>query len=89
MLSNGMASRNHNLFIEHILRGDKNNILFDVVILISKNVIYNTMKSDKNTHRQQVPNDMKNISYIEIYRASLKCRQAFLERNGSLWPIIL
>ena len=55
--------------------GGRHRQLSSILILITKKVIYNSMKKEQKPSIQNVKNDLKNLYYQEKYRHYIKGRK--------------
>ena len=77
---------NYILSLERIILADvENSDIFHYIILICKKVIYNAMKPDKKSNRQQVIYDLKRM-YSKRYNAGLRNKQPLFGKNGPQLP---
>ena len=64
-----LGMENYNLSHSRIILGDMDNAMsINTIILLTKKVIYNSMKKEQKTHFLNVKNEVKTFYYEEKYR---------------------
>ena len=80
-----LGMENFNISASKIVLGDLENAHFiNTIILLTKKVIYNSMKKEQQPHLLNVKNETKKFYFEEKYRAYLKGKGNFFEKQFSL-----
>ena len=80
-----LGMENYNMSASKIVLGDLENAHFiNTIILLTKKVIYNAMKKEQQPHILNVKNETKKFYFEEKYRAYLKGKGNFFEKQFSL-----
>ena len=80
-----LGMENYNMSASKIVLGDLENAHFiNTIILLTKKVIYNSMKKEQQPHLLNVKNETKKFYFEEKYRAYLKGKGNFFEKQFSL-----
>ena len=76
-----LGMENYHLSDAKIVLGDLENILsINTIILLTKNVIYNSMKKEQKPHILQVKNEVKKF-YFEKYRHYIKGKGQLFDKH--------
>ena len=77
-----LSMEKYNLSNSRIVLGDLDNATsINTIILITKKVIYNSMKKKQKTHILNVKNEMKKFYYKEKYRCYMKGKGTLFEKQ--------
>ena len=76
---------NYNLSPSKIILGDLDNALaINTIILLTKKVLYNSMKKEQNPHLLNVKNEVKKFYFEEKYRCYLRGKGTLFEKQFTL-----
>ena len=77
-----LGMENYNLSKSKIVLGDLDNATaMNTIILITKKVIYNSMKKEQQPHILDVKNEVKKFYYEKKYRCYLKGKGTLFEKQ--------
>ena len=71
-----------------MIRDNENALGINSIILLTKKVIYNAMKKEKQPQRPAVKNELNNLYHQEKYRLCMKGRKKQLEKRYSFLTCI-
>ena len=73
---------NYNLPQSRIILGDMENAMsINTIILLTKKVIYNSMKKEQRPHILNIKNEVKKFYYEEKYRCLLRGKGTLFEKQ--------
>ena len=73
---------NYNLSQSRIILGDMENAMaINTIILLTKKVIYNSMKKEQRPHILNIKNEVKKFYYEEKYRCLLRSKGTLFEKQ--------
>ena len=73
---------NYNLSQSRIILGDMENAMsINTIILLTKKVIYNSMKKEQRPHILNIKNEVKKFYYEEKYRCLLRGKGTLFEKQ--------
>ena len=77
-----LGMENYNLSHSRIILRDMDNAMsINTIILLTKKVIYNSMKKEQKPHFLNVKNEVKKFYYEEKYRCYLKGKGTLFEKQ--------
>ena len=80
-----LGMEEYNLTQEKRILGDmENSTCINTIILITKKVIYNSMKKEQKPCIFQIKNDVKNFYFLEKYRHYTKGKKRLFDKQYAL-----